>query len=103
MGKDLKGKELGTMRQYKIPTKIFVFHNGYLGLVREHQHGVYKGNYSVVDLSGNPDLEKLSSAYDIPFIRVKKMDEVDEAIDKFLENDESYIMEAIIDPMDIVK
>ena len=95
--------ELACAKQHNIPVKIVVITNNYLGMVREYQHFTYNDQYSVVDLSGNPDLEKLSSAYDIPFVRVHNMDEAPEAIDRFLANDESYIMEAIIDPMDLVK
>ncbi len=95
--------ELATMRQHNVPVKIIVLKNNYLGMVREYQHFTYKDNYSVVDLSGSPDLEKLSAAYDIPFLRVHNMDNAEEMIDKFLANDESVLMECIIDPMDIVK
>lgn len=95
--------ELATIRQNNIPVKIIVFNNGYLGLVREYQHYNYADKYSVVDLSGNPDLEKLAAAYDMPFIRVKNMSEVDEAIEKFLSKDERYLMECMIDPMAVVK
>jgi len=94
--------ELATIRQNGLPVKIIVFNNGYLGLVRQFQHYNYAGNYSVVDLNGNPDLEKLSAAYDIPFIRVHNNKEVDDAIKKFLKNDEAYLMECIIDPMAVV-
>jgi len=94
--------ELGTMRQHDVPVKIIVMANKYLGMVRQYQHFTYKDNYSVVDLSGSPDLSKLATAYDLPFIRVENMSQADEAIDKFLANDESYLMEIIIDPMDLV-
>ncbi|MBP9997107.1 MAG: biosynthetic-type acetolactate synthase large subunit [Lachnospiraceae bacterium] len=95
--------ELATAKQHNIPVKVVVLSNGYLGMVREYQHFTYNDQYSVVELKGNPDLEKLSAAYDIPFIRVTKTDEIENAIDKFLASDESYIMEAVIDPMDIVR
>ena len=95
--------ELAAIRQHKVASKIVVFNNGYLGLVRQYQHYNYQDNYSVVDLTGNPDLEKLAAAYDMPFIRVHNMDEVDEAIEKFLENDERYLMECMIYPLDLVK
>ncbi len=95
--------ELATMRQHDIPVKIIVLRNNYLGMVREYQHYTYQDHYSVVDLSGSPDLEKLSSAYDMKFIRLKNMDEADGAIDAFLEKDESVLMECLIDPMDLVK
>ncbi len=95
--------ELATMQQYKIPFKIIVLKNNFLGMVREYQHFTYKENYSVVDLSGSPDLEKLSAAYNISFIRVHNMNEADEKIDAFLNADGPVLMECLVDPMDIVR
>lgn len=95
--------ELATMQQYHIPFKIMVLKNNYLGMVREYQHFTYKENYSVVDLSGSPDLEKLSEAYNIPFVRVHNMDEADDKIDFFLSSEGPVLMECLIDPMDIVR
>ncbi|MGN0346264.1 MAG: biosynthetic-type acetolactate synthase large subunit [Lachnospiraceae bacterium] len=94
--------ELATMVQHKIPVKIIVFKNNYLGMVRQYQHFTYHDRYSVVDLDGSPDLEKIASAYDIPFLRLKDMRNCDEAISRFLEKDESFLMECMIDPMDLV-
>ena len=95
--------ELATMNQHDIPVKIVVLKNNYLGMVREYQHYTYKDNYSVVDLSGSPDLEKLAAAYHMDFIRLKNMEKVDEVIDAFLKEDTSMLLECIIDPMDLVK
>ena len=95
--------ELATMQQHKIPFKIVVFHNGYLGLVREYQQNTYKGNYSVVDLTGSPDLEKISAAYDIPFIRLNNNDNMENIIKEFLSSDGPMMMECMLDPMDVVK
>lgn len=91
------------MRQHDIPVKIIVLKNNYLGMVREFQHYTYQDHYSVVDLSGSPDLERLSSAYDMKFLRLENMERADEIIDQFLEKDESVLLECIIDPMDLVK
>lgn len=95
--------ELATMRQHNVPVKIIVLKNNYLGMVREYQHFTYKDNYSVVDLSGSPDLEKLAAAYDMPFLRLENMERAQETIDAFLKNDESMLLECLIDPMDLVK
>ena len=95
--------ELATMRQHNIPVKIIVLKNNYLGMVREFQHYTYQDHYSVVDLSGSPDLEKLSAAYDMKFLRLANMAQADEIIDAFLEKDESVLLECIIDPMDLVR
>ena len=95
--------ELATMRQFDVPVKIIVLKNNYLGMVREYQHYTYKDNYSVVDLSGSPDLEKLAAAYDMKFMRLCTMGTAQETINEFLEKDESVLLECIIDPMDLVK
>lgn len=95
--------ELATMRQFHVPVKIIVLKNNYLGMVREYQHYTYKDHYSVVDLTGSPDLEKLSAAYDMKFMRLYTMDDAESTITEFLSSDESILLECIIDPMDLVK
>ncbi len=95
--------ELATMRQHDVAVKIIVLKNNYLGMVREYQHYTYKDNYSIVDLSGSPDLQKLSSAYDMKFLRLENMNKADEILDAFLKEDESVLLECMIDPMDLVK
>ncbi len=94
--------ELATMRQHDIPVKIVVLKNNYLGMVRQYQHFTYKDNYSVVDLSGSPDLSKLAQAYEMKFLRLETMDRAEECLDEFLARDESVLLECLIDPMDLV-
>ncbi len=94
--------ELATMCQHSVPLKIVILKNNYLGMVRQYQHFTYQDQYSVVDLSGSPDLEKLSAAYGIPFLRLTDMDKCDETIDAFLKDDVSMLLECVIDPMDLV-
>jgi acetolactate synthase-1/2/3 large subunit len=95
--------ELATMRQFDVPVKIIVLKNNYLGMVREYQHYTYQDHYSVVDLSGSPDLEKLAAAYGMRFMRQENMTNVQDTINQFLEKDESILLECLIDPMDLVK
>jgi len=72
-------------------------------MVRQYQHFTYKDNYSVVDIKdGTPDLEKLSAAYNIPFIRVENMTDAKAKIQEFLAKDNTMLMECLIDPMDLV-
>ena len=96
-------KEFATMRQYQVPVKIVVIANHYLGMVREYQQNTYKGRYSVVELGGGPDLEKLAQAYGMDFIRLEAPDKMDEAIDAFLKDEDAVLMECVINPMDTVK
>ena len=95
--------EFATMRQYQVPVKIVVIANHYLGMVREYQQNTYKGRYSVVELGGGPDLEKLAQAYGMDFIRLEAPDTMDEAIDAFLKDEDAVLMECVINPMDTVK
>ena len=95
--------EFATMRQYQVPVKIVVIANQYLGMVREYQQNTYKGRYSVVELGGGPDLEKLAQAYGMDFIRLEALDKMDEAIDAFLKDEDAVLMECVINPMDTVK
>ena len=95
--------EFATMRQYQVPVKIVVIANHYLGMVREYQQNTYKGRYSVVELGGGPDLEKLAQAYGMDFIRLEALDKMDEAIDAFLKDEDAVLMECVINPMDTVK
>lgn len=95
--------ELATMRQHNIAAKIVVLKNNYLGMVREYQHYAYKDNYSVVNLEGSPDLEKIAQAYEMDFIRLEQMSGLEEALERFLKEDKPVLMECLIDPMDLVK
>ena len=95
--------ELATMQQHNIPVKIIIFHNGYLGLVREYQYNTYNGNYSVVDLSCSPKFELISKAYDIPFYKLENMSNMETVLDDFLNQEGPGLMEVMIDPQDLVK
>lgn len=95
--------ELATLQQHSIPVKIIVLRNNYLGMVREYQHFTYKDHYSVVDLMGSPDLQKIAEAYGIDFLRLENMERCDEVIGEFLKGDRSVLLECLIDPMDTVK
>ena len=91
--------ELATMRQHGVQAKIIVLKNNYLGMVREYQHYTYEDHYSVVDLTGSPDLEKLVSAYDMDYLRLDTMEQADQVIKAFLEDEKSVLLECNIDPV----
>ena len=95
--------ELATFRQFGVNAKIIVFNNTYLGMVREYQHYSYKDNYSMVSLEGSPDLEKLVSAYDFDYLRLKDMKNLNETIESFISDKNNVLLEVMIDPMDLVK
>ena len=95
--------ELGTMAQHDIRIKIVVMRNNYLGMVREYQHFTYHDHYSVVDIAGKPDLDKLAQAYGLGYLKVDGHCDMDEQIRRFLQDDSSMLMEVMVDPTDLVK
>ncbi len=90
--------ELATINQYKFPVKIVVMRNTYLGLVREHQFHSYNGEYNMVSLGEEPELEKIAAAYGIGYLRADNMDDMDDKIAEFLSDDKTMIFEVRIDP-----
>ena len=89
--------ELATLRQYSAHVKIIVFHNGVLGLVRQYQKTAYKEHYSMIDLSGNPDLSMLSKAYGLSYFSIKENKEVKDGLRAFLDKEENGILEVFVD------
>ena len=59
----MNAQELATCTQNKIPIKVFIMNNGYLGMVRQWQELFWDGKYSQVDTGEFPDFVKLAEAY----------------------------------------
>ena len=62
-GFQMTNQEIITAIQYKVPLKVLIMNNGYLGMVRQWQEMFYDRAYSEVDLSISPDFVKLAEAY----------------------------------------
>ena len=77
-------QELATAVNYKVPVKIAILNNGYLGMVRQWQQLFYESRYSQVNLKGHPDFVKVAQAYEIEGIRVTKPEQVLPALKKAL-------------------
>ncbi|USN96122.1 MAG: biosynthetic-type acetolactate synthase large subunit [Candidatus Nomurabacteria bacterium] len=69
--------ELATAALHKLPVKIFVMNNHYLGMVRQWQELFYDERLSGVDLEGNPDFVKLAESYGVKAINIEQPDEVE--------------------------
>ncbi|MFN7917385.1 MAG: biosynthetic-type acetolactate synthase large subunit [Vicinamibacterales bacterium] len=72
--------ELATAKLQKVPVKILIINNSYLGMIRQWQELFFDNRLSGADLEGNPDFIKLAAAYDIPGRRVTRAGDVDKAI-----------------------
>ena len=73
-------QELAVIAVHRVPVKIALLNNEYLGMVRQQQQVQYKGNLVEVDLAGAPDYIKLAQAYGIPAWRVTEASQLDDAI-----------------------
>ena len=79
-------QELITAVSYKIPVKVAILNNSYLGMVRQWQELFYKKRYSATDLKRNPDFIKIARAYGALGIKVNKKKEVRSALQKALKS-----------------
>ena len=78
-------QELTTAVNNRLPIKICVLNNEFLGMVRQWQELIYNKHYSHTQLCNNPDLVKVAEAYGAAGMRVTKPEEVRGAIEKALE------------------
>ena len=74
-------QELATIVQERLPIKIAILNNGFLGMVRQWQEFFFQRNYSGTPILG-PDFAKLAEAYGIPGITVKEKSQVEEAVQR---------------------
>jgi acetolactate synthase-1/2/3 large subunit len=95
--------ELATAVIHKLPLKILIVNNRYLGMVRQWQHMFYEDRLTGVDLEGNPDFMKLASAYGMRGFRVKRSSDVRKTLKAALEwNKGPCIIEAVVEQHDNV-
>jgi acetolactate synthase I/II/III large subunit len=81
----MTAQELATCAIEKIPIKVLIFNNGFLGMVRQWQELFYDERYSSVELgTAIPDYVKLAEAYGCVGLRCDRPDEVDAVLDKAL-------------------
>jgi acetolactate synthase-1/2/3 large subunit len=91
-------QELATAVQYKLPVKIAILNNNFLGMVRQWQELFYDKNYSATPLSTSPDFVKLAEAYGALGLRATKPAEVVPTIKKALASKKPVVMDFVVDP-----
>jgi acetolactate synthase I/II/III large subunit len=84
--------ELSTAAIHKLPIKIVVLNNHYLGMVRQWQELFFDNRESGVDLVGNPDFCKLAAAYGIPSVFIKRPADVTKQLEKALAYNDGPIL-----------
>ncbi|MGB3806950.1 MAG: biosynthetic-type acetolactate synthase large subunit [Erythrobacter sp.] len=80
-------QELGTAAQYRLPVKVFILNNEYMGMVRQWQELTYESRYSNSYSDSLPDFVALAEAYGWKGIRIEANDELDAGIEAMLAHD----------------
>jgi len=80
-------QELATASQYRLPVKVFILNNEYMGMVRQWQELTYESRYAESYSDSLPDFVRLAEAYGWKGIRIEAMDELDEGIAAMLAHD----------------
>ncbi len=94
--------ELGTAAQERVPIKIAIINNGYLGMVRQWQEFFYEERYNATPMH-NPDFVKLAEAYGIPARRVTSRQDVIPAMEWAASvNDGPVLIDFVVEKHDIV-
>jgi acetolactate synthase I/II/III large subunit len=89
--------ELATVAQERLPVKLAILNNGYLGMVRQWQDLFHNRNYSQTPISA-PDFVKLAEAYGITGLRASKPHEVAEVIAQARATDGPVVIDFRINP-----
>jgi len=90
-------QEMSTAVQYKLPIKIFILNNEYMGMVRQWQEILHEKNYSESYTAALPDFVKLAEAYGCVGIRANKPDELDGKIEEMLSVNKPVIFDCVVD------
>ena len=80
-------QELGTAAQYRLPVKVFIINNEYMGMVRQWQELNHGSRYSESYSDALPDFVKLAEAYGWKGIRIETADQLDDGIEAMLAHD----------------
>ena len=90
-------QEMSTVCQYRLPVKVFIINNQYMGMVRQWQELLHGGRYSESYTAALPDFVKLADAFGAVGRRVERPDEVDDAIREMIETPRAVVLDVAVD------
>ncbi len=94
-------QELGTIMEYRVPVKMIVLNNNFLGNVRQWQNMFFHRRFSQTPML-NPDFKAISLAYGIAAEDVATREELPGAVERMLAHDGAYLLNVCIDETDMV-
>ena len=90
-------QEMSTAAQYRLPVKIFIINNHWMGMVRQWQELLHGGRYSETYSDSLPDFVKLAESFGALGLRADKPSEVDDVIHTMIETDRTVIADIQVD------
>jgi acetolactate synthase I/II/III large subunit len=91
-------QEMSTAVQHRLPVKVFIINNKYMGMVRQWQELLHGGRYSESYMDALPDFVKLAEAYHAVGIRCEKPADLDDAIREMIGVEKPVIFDCVVDP-----
>ncbi len=90
--------ELATAATSKLPIKVLIINNAYLGMVRQWQEMFFENRYSGVDLEGNPDFVKLAESFGCKGFRIRRSGDVRRILQQAIDyNDGPCVIDACVE------
>ena len=89
-------QELATATQYRLPVKIFILNNEYMGMVRQWQELTYSGRYSESYSDSLPDFVKLAEAYGWKGIHIEDPADLESGIQAMLDHDGPVLVNCMV-------
>ncbi len=90
-------QEMSTVAQYRLPVKIFILNNEYMGMVRQWQELLHGGRYSESYMDSLPDFVKLAESFGAVGLRAEKPEDVDGVIEEMIAVDKAVIADILVD------
>ena len=94
-------QELGTIFQTKVPVKIVVLNNDFLGMVRQWQQLFFDKRYASTEMT-NPDFVAIAKGYYVDAKRVTKREELAFAVEEMMQSKDAYFLEVCVEKEDNV-
>jgi acetolactate synthase-1/2/3 large subunit len=90
-------QEMSTIAQYRLPVKVFILNNEYMGMVRQWQELLHGGRYSESYMNSLPDFVRLAEAFGATGLRAEKVSELDDVIKAMIASDRAVIADIRVD------
>ena len=90
-------QELMMIKQYKLPVKVLIINNSFLGMVRQWQEIFNDRRYSFVNLDYNPDFIKIGEAYGIKSVQLKTKEDLKNKLKDLINSDEGVLIDCIVE------